>query len=147
MFACCAGRVRLFSRLFPSNALQVLSKPGGKFEERRYDKSVWVRHASVSHHSGWGEESAHPACWRRLQNCFDGTLSDGSRGYPACCGLADGSCSLNRSTNVESISYSLGTSKGFKSLFNYISGANHKNETIPMTVPVKVRDACSKFQP
>lgn len=40
---------------------------------------------------------------------------------------------------MESISYSIGTSKGFKRLFDYISGANHKNVTIPMTVPVKVR--------
>jgi hypothetical protein len=43
------------------------------------------------------------------------------------------------STNVESIFYSAATMTGFKRLFNYIQGANSKNVTIEMTVPVKVK--------
>lgn len=43
------------------------------------------------------------------------------------------------STNYESISYSIAIAASFKKLYGYISGANSMNQTLAMTVPVKVK--------
>merc|ERR1711871_711563 len=43
------------------------------------------------------------------------------------------------SVAVKGVSYDKAVTKGFESLFSYISGANENEEKIPMTAPVRVR--------
>ncbi len=92
-----------------SGTLIASSQPVARIRGRR------ASHRPAPHRRLWRQAIPSRAMLPGLamMNCFEG-----SRVSPIC------------STAIQSMSYSIGVSRGFNRLFKYISGANDKNKTV-----------------